>query len=152
MKSLVIADGREILISDEDFHYVAQFRWHGTHYIQRMIKRKTSRLHHEIALRMGIKAQDVDHKDRNTLNNQRENLRRATKNQNNSNTSKRSGTTSEHKGVSYCNTTQKWRVQIQANKYRINGGFFDTEKEAAIAYNFLAIRLHGEFAVLNEVD
>lgn len=101
---------------------------------------------------MGLKFKYVDHKDRNKTNNQRDNLRIATSSQNNCNVAKRKGSIySDYKGVSYKRDLHKWFAQIQKHKQKYHIGYFETEIEAALAYNRWAMILHGEFAYLNEV-
>lgn len=90
----------------------------------------------------------VDHKDRNPTNNTRKNLRVCTVAENNRNVAKRSiACTSIMKGVRF----QKgaWVAEISANKVRFYLGRYETEREAAAAYNGAAIILHRDFAVLN---
>lgn len=103
----------------------------------------------------------IDHKDGNGLNNQRENLRRATISQNNAN--KRATGNSSFLGVHYKiykNKKRKDGTRSSAefpkwySSIRINGkskfiGHFPTEEEAARAYDFKAKEVHGEFARLN---
>lgn len=47
---------------------------------------------------------------------------------------------------------KKWRSQISKNGKRISIGRFDTEIEAALAYNKEALRLYGENALINEIN
>ena len=89
-----------------------------------------------------------DHIDMNGLNNQRGNLRFATHSQNSCNR-KHPGGLSPFKGVFPRN--EKWRAYIKTNQKMIHLGTFDTERDAAIAYNTAAIQYHGEFARLNTV-
>lgn len=94
----------------------------------------------------------IDHKDRNGLNNQRENLRRCSRSQNNINSTKRKKSTSIYKGVSYeasGRSLKKWVAQVYFNKKQYWIGRFNTESEAAKAYDKKAFELHGEFAVMN---
>lgn len=105
-------------------------------------------MHVLIAKRMGILGQ-VDHKDRDRLNNQRENLRSGTSAQNNQNRSKVDGKSSKFKGVSYYAPTDRWKATIYRDKKWYYLGYFLSEIEAALAYDVEAKRLFGEFAVLN---
>lgn len=110
----------------------------------------------------------VDHKDRNKLNENIENLRPATKFQNAQNVSKQKGTTSKYLGVCYSQritrriikTTgkmgiwcyPKWCASITTEGKKISLGYFKTEIEAAIAFNEAALKYNGEFANLNVID
>lgn len=91
----------------------------------------------------------TDHKDRNGLNNQRSNMREASQSQNGANVVKRSGTSSEYKGVTWHSTGFKWQAQIKVNRKRIYLGLFVSEEEAARAYDRAAVEQFGEFACLN---
>src|SRR5215471_15551760 len=89
-----------------------------------------------------------DHADGDIFNNLRENLRFATHSQQQMNRGKfKTGSyTSRFKGVYF---QGRWVARIRVNGKRIYLGRFDTEEEAAEAYNLAAMEHHGEFAVLN---
>jgi hypothetical protein len=93
----------------------------------------------------------VDHRDGNTLDNRRDNLRIATKAQNCQNSRSYRGS-SRFKGVSWNTQSGKWKAGITANGNVINLGFFKDEETAACAYDTAARELHGEFARLNFPD
>lgn len=109
-------------------------------------------LHHMISGTTSL----VDHKNRNTLDDRRCNLRAATHVQNCWNSSKKPNTTSRFKGVCWDKKMQKWKAYI--NKEPVNGkkrtrhlGYWDSESSAASAFNLAAKEKYGEFAVLNIV-
>lgn len=88
---------------------------------------------------------DVDHANGNGLDNRRGNLRLATRSQNQGNMRTRRG--KRFKGVTFYKRTGKWMARIQHRHL----GYFETEEEAAAAYNEAAAETWGEFARLNEV-
>ncbi len=77
------------------------------------------------------------------------NCRWATRRQQSQNTRPRKNSTSKFKGVSWCANARKWRAQIGGNESHENLGVFDSEVEAATAYDRAAIARYGEFAHLN---
>lgn len=105
-------------------------------------------MHHEILARHGISiANEVDHKDGDGLNNQKENLRCCTHSQNCANVLITKRNTSGFKGVS--RFRNKWKAEITHNYKRIYLGLFVSKIDAALEYDHFAKLLFGEFAALN---
>jgi len=90
--------------------------------------------------------QEVDHRDRDTLNNRRGNLRRGSHSQNCFNRRAQSNNHSGFKGVSFDRSRNKWAAEIQTNGHRVRLGRFPTREAAAAAYAEAAKKYHGEFA------
>lgn len=88
----------------------------------------------------------LDHKDRDTLNDSIENLREATQSQNNANQAIHKRNKSGYKGVCLCSQTGKWRATIQVYGKYMNLGRFDTPELAHEAYMEAARYHYGEFA------
>lgn len=98
------------------------------------------------------KGLQVDHKNGNTLDCRRSNLRICTNAQNNQNKKKHRDNISGYKGVSFFrwgNRSKRWKANIFAHGKHYRMGYFHTAKEAAKAYDIMALKLHGEYASLN---
>lgn len=92
----------------------------------------------------------VDHRNNDTLDNRRSNLRPATHSENAYNRPKiRAKTTSQYIGIYFEKRTSRWTVKIRVNGKRLWIGRFESEIEAAKAYDAAARKYHGEFARLN---
>lgn len=90
---------------------------------------------------------EVDHIDRNTLNNCRANLRFVTHREQMLNRAR--WRKAQFTGVE--EKRGRWRARISVNRQRVELGTFSTPEEAAAAYNQAARRLNSEFAQLNPV-
>lgn len=97
---------------------------------------------------------EIDHKDGDSLNNQRSNIRYGTRKNQCHNRAARHNSSTGYKGVSIVKLTNSLKYVVSITPpdgKRITPGRFVTPEEAAIAYNFLAIFHYGEFARLNEI-
>lgn len=93
---------------------------------------------------LGLKQHD--HKNRNPLDNRKENLRPATQHENVMNKGMQKNNTSGVTGVGWVKKIQKWRARIKYNDKEIYLGVFDC-KEDAIKARFKAEKEYfGEFA------
>jgi len=110
-------------------------------------KHKTVYLHLEI---LGEKSKAYgDHIDGDPLNNRRSNLRESFLSENLWNRGKSKNNTSGYKGVSFFKSAGKFKARISRNGRRYFLGHFDNAVDAARAYDRAAVRMHGEFARLN---
>lgn len=94
--------------------------------------------------------EQADHINGNGLDNRRENLRLATKSQNNANRRISKNNKSGYKGVSWHKASGKWVAGIKVNGKSINLGGYDTPEQAHKAYCDAAIKYFGEFANFGE--
>lgn len=56
-----------------------------------------------------------------------------------------------YRGISYNTSKNRWKAKIRAQGKRYYSRDYKTKEEAARAYNQMALKWHGEFAILNEV-
>jgi AP2-like factor (euAP2 lineage) len=64
---------------------------------------------------------------------------------------KRINASSAYRGVSYSKSDGKWRAGIEVDGRSINLGHFESEDEAALAYNAAARKHFGDMAYQNQV-
>lgn len=93
---------------------------------------------------------DVDHVNRDPLDNRRANLRACTPSQNAHNCALRATNQTGYRGVIPCGFG-RFAAVITVAGTRIHIGKFDTAAEAALAYNAVAAAHLGAFAYLNQV-
>ena len=88
----------------------------------------------------------VDHKNRNKLDNRKENLRNATSSENSTNVGLKSNNTSGFIGVGLFKKSQKWYARINVDKVRIFLGQYSSKEDAIIARLKAEKQYYGEFA------
>lgn len=159
MKTIPLSKGHEAIVDEEDYEALAIFKWSaqevpGKVYAKRAVgsgpRHRTLLLHRVIT--GAEQHQLVDHINGNGLDNRRSNLRIANKSENGQNQrTKRANTTSRYKGVHFYKSRNKWVAEIKHKGVRRSLGYFESEDDAARAYNAAAVETFGEFAALNEV-
>lgn len=142
-------------ISVIDAEVVGRSNWHAKKgctvyavrtYLENGEKRRES-LHRLIGLIMGLPMDvDVDHVDRNGLNNSRQNLRGATRSQNLCNQKTRGDNSSGVKGVCMDRRRGLWHARITFNGKTMDVGHFGEIEEARVALDAARAKIHGEFA------
>lgn len=152
MKTVNLTRGKVTFIDDEDYELISKYRWYAIlargHWYASAHIESWSSLNGMHRLIMSPKDNEViDHVNGNGLDNQRSNLRICSHRQNIVNSKKRSGTSSEFKGVTWhCG---KWQASIQTNRKSFYLGRYSDENEAAMAYDVKAVELFGNFAATN---
>jgi len=155
-----LTQGFVSLIDDEDWDIVGDFKWSAkpngnmVYAVRGKMKNyqlKMILMHRQIMLYYHPDKEifDIDHKDRNGLNNQKDNLRFCTDVTNQQNKIGKSNTSSEYKGVSLKKSTRRWSATITVRRVQLHLGYFDTEVLAARAYDEAAKEHFGEFARCN---
>jgi hypothetical protein len=157
MQLIALSKGKFAKVDDEDYEWLSQWRWYaneqcpGRFYAERCYMGDDGRKVHPKMHRVIMGAPSnalVDHRDGDSLNNQRYNLRVCTKSQNLCNRSATRSNTSGYKGV-FKQGEKYWMARISVGGRAIYLGNFNTPEAAAHAYDAAAIKYHGEFARLN---
>jgi hypothetical protein len=94
----------------------------------------------------------IDHIDGNESNNRIENLRGASKEENNRNCIKRKNNTTGFTGVNYRKDCNNFQAIIRYNGKPISLGSFVTAEEASLAYQKASLELHGEFSSVTQEE
>ena len=152
MKEIALTQGKVAVVDNEDFAELNKFKWHaikmGNAYYAVRSKKAQMILMHRVILGAVLK-QQIDHRDHNGLNNQRDNIRLCSRAQNGMNRRKQKNTSSQYKGVCWDKQNKKWVAYIYYQGKGIHLGYFREEKDAARTYDNRAKELFGEFAETN---
>lgn len=156
-KEILLNKGYSAIVDDADHDWLMQWRWtaiihrSGLVYAHRRIcanGASTFLLMHRQIMNTPVGVL-TDHRNGNGLDNQRHNLRYATKSQNAMNAKPRKGT-SDFKGVHWHRASRKWAAAICVQGKIKHLGLFLREEEAAAAYAEKASEVFGEFMRLVE--
>jgi hypothetical protein len=150
-------DGQTVLIDKEFEPMTKIINWrlyqnkgkYGFYVMARIIYGKRDRMiifFHRLV--MGFSGKQIDHINRNTLDNRRSNLRLCDHVGNAVNRIYKNRT--GFRGVKTASgCTNRWTASIRLSGKNVNIGSFPSKEIAAEAYDRLASQHHGEFAVLN---
>lgn len=148
-----LTQGKQAIVSDEDYDLLASAGpWYAA---RRRESYYACNAKHGLMHRFlwqtwhGTAPPMVDHKDRNGLNNCRDNLREASRSENAFNSDIQGNNRSGLRGVCWQPDRGKWWVRIYKNRRAIHVGYFTSKQAAGEAYNEAARRIAGDFAVLN---
>lgn len=164
MKLIDLPRKLKAMVDDEDYERLSSVTWHlyfsvradGTckvyprTSVYREGRSPLTVFMHQMVMPCGA-GLEADHVSGNTLDNRKENLRPATHQQNIMNSEKYRGNKhSQYKGVTkHSANGSRWRSRIRHNNVLICIGNYDSEEEAARAYDTKALELFGPFARIN---
>jgi len=156
--TIALTRGRIALVDAGDYEFLSQYKWtavligrKGYKYWSAQTKIGGRSVFMHRLIMAAPNDLQVDHKNQNTLDNQRSNLRLCTNSQNQANRPLSKRNTSGYRGVVLDRSVVKniWRAQIRINRKRLHLGNFAASEDAARAYDEAARFHFGEFATLN---
>ena len=162
MKKIKLTQGQYALVDDEDFERVSKKKWHALYskekdcfYAGRRQKGDDG-IYRTLFMHRFImdppKNKSVDHKNHNTLDNTRLNLRVCTHGENMRNSKIPKNNKTGYKGVHFNKSTGKFKSAIWFKNKFIHLGYFSNSKDAARSYNNAALRYHKDFSFLNDLS
>jgi hypothetical protein len=157
-RKIYLGEGEWTILEPRDYYRLRHFKWFlfgnkSNFYAVRSIKVGTGKtkmayLHRDIL--MPSEGLVVDHKNGDSLDNRRANLRLATRSQNSCNSRRdKSKASSRFRGVIFEKHSGLWLARIKCHGKQIGLGRFTNEIDAANAYDEAAKKYHGDFARLN---
>jgi hypothetical protein len=157
VKKIPLTKNKFALVDDEDYSVLIEHSWHTiatkNHFYAARRQGKNGPYIYMHRFLLGLMPGDsrhVDHVNCNGLDNRRHNIRIITP-QNNIRRKRKTtkSKSSKFKGVSWKQSHNKWEAFISLPKQHLFLGYFDSAKEAALAYDKAAKHHFGEFACLN---
>jgi len=154
-RKIYLSEGKHTIVDQKDYYWLNSFKWmiygRGDNLYairNKLVAPNETRPEYMHRLIMNHpKGLLVDHQNCDSLDNRRQNLRLATRSQNMHNRRKKKKCTSKYHGVWFSNGKYQTEITNQGKKYWL--GWYDSEIDAAKAYDRAAIKYHGEFARLN---
>ena len=161
MRKIPITKGLAAIVDDDDYEKLRQYNWsyHGRGYAARGFHKDGKLVivkMHQAVMGKTPEGYVIDHINGNKLDNRKTNLRLVTIQQNTFNSSARQMVAgkpcrSRYKGVHWRDERGKWVSRITKDGKHYYLGLFDTEVQAAAAYNNAAKSLFGDYAKLNDL-
>lgn len=159
-REVPLSNGGVALIDEADWPLIEGRTWRRgttgyaiaeTMYSTDGVKRKARFRMHRVIVGVIPEGMEIDHINRNRLDNRRANLRVVTVSANRQNKTSVKGSSSKYLGVIFEQFTQCWRACLTKDYKVYRSRRFKTEEEAARAYNAMALEQHGAGARLNLV-
>jgi hypothetical protein len=158
MPIILLTRCQSTIVDVEDFEWLSAFKWCALWNVHTRafyaVRNQKVGVHPRMVYMhraiLGAKPEElVDHRNRNSLDNQRLNLRICTNSQNHANVRPTIRNKSGFKGVSWAAHTKKWQALIKVDGKTRYLGQYSTPEEAARVYDVAAKQYFGEFALLN---
>lgn len=144
---IITANGAVIIADTSDYDLISKYSWciSKTGYAVANINNKVTKLHRYV-LGINDPKKIIDHKNGNTLDNRKVNLRVCTNAENARNCKVSKNNTSGVSGVQFIKKSGRYRARITVNRKEIRLGHYKTFDEAVKARLEAEKKYFGEFA------
>lgn len=155
-KLIPLSQGKYAVVDDEDYDFLMELpnssrnsKWRRTNFgYARLNINDTYLLMHRLVMN-APPYKDVDHINRNKLDNRKSNLRVCSAQDNRRNSGLSRLNTSGTKGVHYVVSRNKWQARIGINYKRISLGYYDSLDEAVKVREQAVLQHFKDFAPSN---
>lgn len=141
MRLIQLTQNKYAKVDDQDFDFLSQWKWqyNGGYAIH---SSRTNRLSMHLLLLQAPEGKEIDHINRDKLDNRRSNLRIVTRNENQWNRGLSRNNRSGIKGVSFIQKCKKWYASIWYESKCYNLGLYENLEDAVIARKEAEGRMH----------
>jgi hypothetical protein len=153
-----LTQGKVTVVDSEDYDWLSKWKWcshktRGRYYAHRGVwnnGRVVSWQMHRIILGFSTYDGNIgDHKNRNSLDNRKDNLRQASNSLNAINCKLSRRNTTGYRGVTWHKRDHIWWSQIRIDTKIHYLGSYQNPEEAAVSFDRAAVRYRGKDAMLN---
>ena len=151
-KRIPLTKGKTAIVDGKYYRRLRQHSWcyQSPGYAASRINGQLVLMHRLVmGLATGRTPLQVDHRNRDRLDNRRRNLREAGQSDNLMNAGRRSDNSSGYRGVFWHSGGRKWMAQLKYKGRTYYLGLFASKVEAARVYDRKAAEVAGDFANLN---
>ena len=149
-RHIALTRGKFVIVDAADYEWLMQWNWYAyrvrkseLYYAARFEGRTIIFMHRQLT---PSELPEVDHINRNGLDNRRSNLRPCTRADNQANRTMDKRNTSGYKGVSWSKSYGKWQAQTSVGGKHIHLGFRDDPKDAHNLYSDFVLSVKGKFS------
>jgi hypothetical protein len=154
IRHIPLTRGMFAIVDVEDYVRLSQWNWYAARirktnifYAARFTSvaegRRMIFMHREL---VPSELPETDHRNRNTLDNRKQNLSPCQRGDNQANRGKDKRNTSGYKGVSWSKSNEKWQAQTSVGGKNVHLGFRDKPEDAYKLYCDFVISVKGKFA------
>lgn len=152
-RTIPLSRGRVTIVDKADYEMLRHLSWHVTakgyaRHCERYLDTSRSVAMHRMIM-LPESGQEVDHINGDRLDNRRCNLRLCSRAENGRNRRRQRSSSFRFKGARKDWRRGKWQAYIKDDGIQRHLGCFESETEAARAYDAAAMRLFGDFARTN---